>query len=260
MISLAEELAYLLRSVVKETLRGVDSAGLLFSGGLDSSILAILSRKECDITLYVLGAPDSHDAAWAAECASMIDMPMRTIPFDETDALESMKTVVLRHGMTNPKWMSTFTAFDLLLRKVEETNVLCGQGADEVFGGYRKYSRSADIRSAMNDDIGNLLEKEYPAYEVMAANYNKWLIAPYLDRRLVELGSRIPADANIDSTGNKLVLRKAAEILGVPGMMAQRPKKAMQYGSGVSKTIRKCLKNMGADLDSFIEDCTKCGK
>ena len=256
----AEELACLLRSVVKETLLGVDSAGLLFSGGLDSSILAILSRKHCDVTLYVLGAPDSHDAVWATECASMIDMPLRAIPFDDADALESMKTVVLKHGMTNAKWMSTFTAFDLLLRKVEETNVLCGQGADEIFGGYRKYSRSADIRSAMDDDVGNLLEKEYPAYEKMAENYDKRLIAPYLDRRLVELGSRIPADANIDGTGNKLVLRKAAELLGVPGMMSQRPKKALQYGSGVSKTIGKCLKNMGADLDSFIQYSVKCGK
>ena len=39
----------------------------------------------------------------------------------------------------------------------------------------------------------------------------------------------------------KWILRRAAEILGVPGKVLERPKKAAQYSSGIQRRLRKLL-------------------
>ena len=94
----------------------------------------------------------------------------------------------------------------------------------------------------MENDISELLEREFPAYERMAKNHGKLLLAPYLDERVVSMARAMPIDLKIGESENKRVLRDAAEFSGVPGMMARKQKKAMQYGSGISKTIRRYLK------------------
>jgi asparagine synthase (glutamine-hydrolysing) len=163
-----------------------------------------------------------------------------------------MENVVVRDGMAKARWMSTFVSFDLVLCRVNEKFAMCGQGADEVFGGYRKYLTAQDLSAAMQRDLSNLAEDEMPAYRAMAKRHGKSLLAPYLDRKIMAYASKM-AGADLFRDGDsKPALRDAAMALGVPKMMALRPKKAMQYGSGVSKAIRHVLKSEGKDLESFI--------
>ncbi len=259
MTETAECLAAEIRRVVGEELEGLDRVGIMFSGGLDSSVLAILARKHCDVMLYTLGNEKSHDSVWSAECAHMIDLPLTLIRYSEKDVRDSLGNVILKHGMTRARWVSTFVAFDLALRNIREGNVICGQGADEAFGGYRKYTESPDPRAQMDSDISALVEEEMPEYRKMAGHYGKSLIAPFLEPGILGLAAAVPANQSLGPEGNKLVLREAAEIIGVPGMMATRPKKAMQYGSGVSAAIKRILKDSGTDLDSFINSLVQMG-
>jgi asparagine synthase (glutamine-hydrolysing) len=249
----AETLANLIRSVTKRSLSGTKNIGLMFSGGLDSAVLAVTARKHCDITLYIAGMEGSHDLEWGCECASILDIPHVSIIFQEKDIIQAMQNVVKIHGMTNPKWMSTFVGFDLILQKVGEKHVICGQGADELFGGYRKYGRMADAVSAMNEGVMELVSMEIPAYKKMAAHYEKTLLAPYLDDELIYFAGSVPEFRKFNESDCKIILRDAADIMGVPGMMAHRQKKAMQYGTNISKTIKKHLKNSGINLESFIK-------
>lgn len=250
----AENLANLIRSATKRNIGSAKHIGLMFSGGLDSAVLAVTARKHCNVTLYVAGMEGSHDLQWGVECASIIDLPYVCITLQEEGIVQAMQNVVKVHGMTNPKWMSTFVAFDLVLQKVVEKDVICGQGADELFGGYVKYGRMADPVSAMNDGVRELVEMEIPAYRKMATYYRKTLLVPYLDNNLISFSNTIPASCKFDESENKIILRRAAEIMGVPGMMAHRQKKAMQYGTGISKTIKKHLKNTGINLEMLIKN------
>ncbi|MBA3045102.1 MAG: hypothetical protein KKH41_03745 [Candidatus Thermoplasmatota archaeon] len=250
----ADELAGILREIVKDCVSGSGEVALMFSGGLDSAILAVLARKFCDLKLYTAGLEGSHDLEWGVECAAIMDLPCVPIVLEENDIIESLERVTDTHRMTNPKWMTTFVGFDLVLRNISENTVLCGQGADELFGGYKKYRTAEEPLALMKTELAELVENEFPMYRKVAGHYGKELLAPYLDSRIINFAEKVPVNQMLDETGNKLVLRKAAELLGVPGMMAQKPKKAMQYGSGISKSVKHYLKSSKFTLNDTINN------
>ena len=61
-----------------------------------------------------------------------------------------------------------------------------------------------------------------------------------MDERLLSLSLSVPPDFKVSTDGGrKLVLRKAAEKLGLPVELAKRPKKAIQYETGFYKLLIK---------------------
>jgi asparagine synthase (glutamine-hydrolysing) len=60
---------------------------------------------------------------------------------------------------------------------------------------------------------------------------------PFSDERIVSLALSMPLDFKIKEETRKLVLRRAAYQLGLPQDIAEIPKKAAQYSSGVLKLI-----------------------
>jgi len=256
----AEELAAILRDAVKSTVFESNHIQLMFSGGVDSAVLAVAARKFCDVELVVAGMEGSNDLEWGSQAGEMLDLPVNQIIFTNDDVIQSMKNVVLLHHMENPRWMSTFTAFDIVLSRIEGPTVLCGQGADELFGGYMKYrdmeSALAEVR--MKGDTNELLMDELPIHQAMARHYGLDLKAPYLVDPVIGYAGSVPLEMKLGPE-NKQILRDAAVILGVPGSMAKRPKKAMQYGSGVSKAIKSHVKASGTDLSGLIDNIKNIG-
>ncbi len=239
----AWKLAVILRAVISEKVSGKENVGIMFSGGLDSAVIAVIARKYCEPTLYTMGLEGSHDLEWGRDCAAVLDITWKGIEVLEKDIVQSLDRVQNVHCMDNPKWITTFVGFDIALGGISEEIVICGQGADELFGGYRKYIDRDDADAMMKRDLDELRMLEFPAYQKMASYYKKELLAPYIDERFVKFTDSIGIEQKIGERGNKIVLRDAAGLLGVPGMMANKPKKAMQYGSGISKVIKKHLKH-----------------
>ena len=256
----AEELSIILRDCIKEELKFDKEVALMFSGGIDSATLAVLARKYCDLKLYISGLEGSHDLNWGCQSAELLDIPYSCIVYKKTDIIKSLENVVLIHEMDNPRWVSTFVAFDLVLQKIPESLVLCGQGADELFAGYRKYRDMTpdEATTRMSHDYKELANEELPIYQKMAEHYGKTLIAPFLEKEVVKFSQRIPFEHKLDGE-NKRVLRMAAGVLGVPASMTEKPKKAMQYGSGVSKILKQHIKNSGNDLSGIIDSIKNIG-
>ncbi|KYK30591.1 MAG: hypothetical protein AYK23_00950 [Candidatus Proteinoplasmatales archaeon SG8-5] len=226
----------------------------MFSGGVDSTCLAIAARKHADVTLYLCGTPDSQDMTWGREVAYTLDLPTVEVEVTKENVLASLEDLVNNHGLDNPRWATTFIGFNMAVPMVEEGLVMSGQGADELFGGYRKYAETApeEAEKMMLADLKELRDEEAPLYRRIADSQGKRLSVPFLEQKIVDYGIRLPYDTKLSENRNKAVLRDAARLLGVPEVVAERPKKAMQYGSGVSKILKEYLKEAGMDLSDVM--------
>ncbi len=123
---------------------------------------------------------------------------------------------------------------------------ISGQGADELFGGYKRYLESFvndtlnyDIRT----DIANMYHVNLERDGACAMLNSVELRLPFLDENLVELALNIQ--------DNKSILRKLAFEEGLDYEIAYRPKKAAQYGTGIDKLLRKKIIK-DTDLSEFL--------
>ena len=87
-------------------------------------------------------------------------------------------------------------------------------------------------------------------------HFNIELRLPFATHNMAKLATALPLELKmerIDNTLRKLVLRRVARDLGLPQPIADRPKKAIQYATGVSKAIKKMAKREGVSLN----ECTR---
>ncbi len=243
-----DDFARELASILKLLPFNSDSA-IAFSGGLDSSIIAYLMRDRNPI-LYTVGIKGAKDISNAMEIAQLLELNIQVILFDENDLIEGIRFLkdVERH--MNPVEISFELPLYLVLREAREREIYTGQGADELFGGYRKY---LDRPQEMREDLDKLLKKGVVRERKMAERFNKELVYPYLNPKIVELSRKIPANCKIRGSVRKWVLRAAAEIIGVPAEIIKREKKAAQYGSGVWKIMKKISRDRGMSVSEFVE-------
>jgi propanediol dehydratase large subunit len=48
------------------------------------------------------------------------------------------------------------------------------------------------------------------------------------------------------------VLRKAAENMGLPAAIAEKPKKAIQYATGINDALKKMAKKQHATVNEYV--------
>ena len=78
---------------------------------------------------------------------------------------------------------------------------------------------------------------------------------PYVDREVVRYALSLPPNLNIASAGDPLrkrVLRQVVKNLGVADFIANRPKKAVQYATGVDKALKELARTRGLSKQDYI--------
>jgi asparagine synthase (glutamine-hydrolysing) len=230
--------------------------GILFSGGLDSTIIASLcklmgKKPGIDFTCYTAGLagvqlpPDVEYAEKMAEELGL-DLKIKIIDLDEVE--EYLKDVVpLVEDSNVPKVGVALTIYAACIAAREDgiRVMFSGSGADEIFAGYNRHKRSTDISRDCYADVLKIYEKNTYRDDVVSMNNNIELRVPYLDKRFVDYCLKIPPEYKINEEQNKLILRMLAEEIGIPAEVSQRRKQAAQYGSRFDKAIGKLAKKAG---------------
>lgn len=248
----------------------LDEIGLIFSGGVDSTILAVLLKNLSDKTnlklnLYSVGNENSQDLQFSEKIADELDLHLKTQIINEKVVKNSLKPIlnaieefnVMKIGVGMVLYLAT-----KLAKKDGINVVVSGQGADELFVGYNRYLSIYDkggnlaIDQSLAHDIENCYHVNLQRDDAVAMANGVELRIPFLDKKLVEFSLAIPSKYKIYSSTDKLrkhILRDVAIDLGVPEYVAFREKKAAQYGSGIDKILRKkILKDF--DSEKFMED------
>jgi asparagine synthase (glutamine-hydrolysing) len=241
------------REAVSAALADVDDDGLAvaFSGGVDSAVVA----SGLDAPRYAVGFPDSHDLDAARDAARRMGRAVRVRELDPGEVERAVPEVARAIDRTNAMDVSIALPLYLVAERAAADGygrLAVGQGADELFGGYAKVARAPDdprvdaetIRGARREVVGTLPDQlERDVLAVRSAGVEP--VAPLLDDRVVAAALRLPGDLLVDDRGErKVALRRAARGL-VPDPVAFREKKAVQYGSLVSRELDRLARQAG---------------
>ncbi len=161
-----------LEESIATCLRGDSEKGIFLSGGIDSSIMAALSsRIDGNIKAFTVGfaSADYHSELRLAEStADFLGMELIQQTFTAEDFVAAFDKTVecFDSPMADPSAVGEFLLAEMAARHVGV--VLSGEGADELFGGYkvyattewsRKYGRFQPIIYAMLRNYARLLPK-----------------------------------------------------------------------------------------------------
>ncbi len=214
--------------------------GVLFSGGVDSSLIAWELHDRPNLTLVTVGVPGSPDLVAARSASALLSLPWTevVVPIDEVRSVAA--EIAEETDRLAPVPRSVQIAFAVAVRSSPVDRLLCGQGADELFLGYAHFrGRSAAEAARIADgDLGRLITEDWPRSQRIAARFGRSVFAPYLDPGFMEAARSIPVDRRLPEPEPKSWFRSWARHRGLPAEIAARPKRALQYGSGVDRALR----------------------
>ena len=225
-------------------MEGQRKVAVAFSGGLDSSIIARSAADYTDVVACTAFASHSGDDRRAQEAAEAMGIPMVTSELTKeavTVALSALNLPFPPSLMDRSLWC-LYAAVSRTAHNAGARVMLLGQLADELFGGYAKYGEALKLHGGkaaeamMNNDIRDYATRGR-VRDVGACGGLVEPRFPFESRELGEFAASLPITFKIRDGERKAVLRRAALILGVPEKVANAPKKAAQYSSGVQKLV-----------------------
>lgn len=239
------EIPALVSKAVEKRAKGIGKITVAFSGGVDSSIVAKLASNWAQVNFATVGIPGSPDFERAEKAAELLNLPKpKKIEFKLTTRLVSEVSRAIE--TSNPMQIQIAIPLYVLAKKTKNKVILTGQGADELFLGYKRYYSTPKDR-AKADSIADVLsigERNCERDDLAVGAFGKELRQPFLDRSLIEASLGIPfSEKASDKENRKIILRKAAIELGLPREIAFAPKKAVQHSTGVSREFAKIGKN-----------------
>ncbi len=220
-----------------------DEGVVAFSGGVDSALIAHLARLPC----VAVGLRGSHDAMWAEKAARMMGLDLEVVTPTVDEVAEVLARVVrVIPDPENPVEASIATTLFFVAAWAAEhghTRILAGQGADELFGGYARYLTSSDLAAELERDYADH-GRQRARDQAVAALHDTYFSMPYLDLQVVRAARAIPAAERVRGGLRKRPLRAVAQR-HIPAEIARAEKKAMQYGSGIWRTIQQLARTNG---------------
>ncbi|MDD1746272.1 MAG: asparagine synthase-related protein [Methanomassiliicoccales archaeon] len=249
----AERLLIALERAIEEACNEAQ-VGILFSGGLDSTVLARLASVRCQVHLYTIGMPMSHDLEVARETAGELGLEWDSITLDREQIMRDLPVLSAILGLDSPLVLSFEMPLFVVARKANEHLLISGQGADELFAGYSRYAKMGEeeLKASLQEDLERLLANGSGMERRLASRFGKVVRHPYLHQEVVQLARSMPTSEFIHQGQRKKVLRDVASLLDL-GQVASRPKKAAQYGSGVMKEMKAEAKRRKVPLAGLVD-------
>jgi asparagine synthase (glutamine-hydrolysing) len=264
--SASGELKALLQSSVEEKVAGLEEVAVAFSGGLDSSLIAFLAKKAgTSVRLIHVSLKNQPETAHAIKVAEELKLPIHVYTYTADDVKEALPKALWLIEEPDPVKVSIGVPICWVAEKTAEMGIkalLAGQGADELFGGYKRYAVAyathgeKKVEEMLFSDVLTVHETNLERDYKICNFHNVELRLPYLTYKLANFAANLPLKLKLklpDDGMRKLVLRAAAKKLGLPKAVLERPKRAMQYATGVDKTLKKLAENENLSTRDYLK-------
>jgi len=262
----ATELQKLLRQSVSKRVSGLREVIIAFSGGLDSSVIAFLAKNSgADVHLIHVSLKNQLETEYAKKVAEELKLPIHVYLYNEEEVEKSLSSVFWLVEESDPVKASIGVPLYWAAEKTASMGfkiMLAGQGADEMFGGYKRYTDdylrygSEKTRLILLSDILKMYETNFERDFKICNFHNAELRLPFATYQIAKFAIDLPVKLKIklpDDGLRKLVLRRAAEDLGLPKFVTERPKKAIQYATGISKVLKKFARKNKLSMSEYVQ-------
>lgn len=239
-----------LLDVLRATLRaGVarnPAEALLFSGGLDTSVLAVLSPPVPAIHVCLGEAGDDLPYAETVARTLGLELIVRRVTVEE--ALAAIPDVIRIRRSFDPALPNDLAIYFALTeaRRRGFRSVMTGDGADELFAGY-SYMFSLDLEAYIPWLVGRM---HFSANE-LGAGLGLRVSQPFLDLEVVTLALTIPPALKVRYEDGrqygKWVLRRAFEA-DLPPEVCWQAKRPIEVGSGFT-ALRETVAGLVTESD-----------
>ena len=225
--------------------------GILFSGGVDSTLIAYLCKKfSGDFICYTVGIEGSKDIESARKAAKKLKLQYKEKIFSLSEMEKIFETTakILGNNLINIVNLGVGSVEVAAIELAKKDNVktfFSGLGSEEIFAGYQRHDLSENINEECWLGLKTMWERDFQRDYAIAKSYDINFLTPFLDKDLIKTAMEIKGNLKIKSGYKKYILRKTALEIGLNKEYSFRPKKAAQYGSNFDKAILKIAKLKG---------------
>ena len=245
-----------LRDLVIDQVLASSADGILFSGGLDTSILAAIASmhgRHLHATMVSVEEGNGLDEPFALVIAKRFGFELEILRPPLRDLLERMPELVLLLQTFDPMELrNSIVAYFALQAAVERglAAVLTGDAADELFAGYSfMFNMAAERLPAYISHLNDIM---HFTSQVIGRNLGIAVDCPYLAPTVRDFAlSLVYEDLVFEQQGRrwgKRILREAFAGL-LPEEIAWRVKTPIEYGSG--STALKQLTELSVTDNEF---------
>ncbi len=238
-----EKLRHLLSLAVEERIAGVEKLGVFLSGGLDSSVIAVLAAglREKPINTYTVGVKGSSDIEYAALVAEKIGSNHKVYTYDIDEMIDIIPDVIYHLESFDCAYVRSAIPNYIAARQAAADGrevMLTGEGSDEMFAGYsylKEIGSEAEIEAELEDIFKGLSRTGLQRVDRMNSAHGLDCRVPFLKPGLLKLVQQFPMNWKLHEVDGKAIdkwiLRQAfTDELG--SKVAWRDKQQFDQGSG----------------------------
>ncbi len=237
------------KAILKQTLVNTIKAqipkkrfGILFSGGIDSSLIALICKQNnADFICYSVGLDNAKDIESAQKVAKKLKLKLKFKIFSLKQAeniIKKVKKIVGPDTMKVGVGSVIYSAAELA--KKDKINILfSGLGSEEIFAGYERHTKTKNINKECWKGLKQMWKRDLKRDYAIANKLKFTLLTPFLNKDLIKTAMQIPGKRKLNKNYKKVILRQIAEELKMTKEFAWRKKQAAQYGSKFDRAIYK---------------------
>jgi len=241
-------------------------SGVAFSGGLDSGIVAKVAKTEnLEPVLISVGMKGQQELMHAERVSKDLGLQIVIQELSESDVLDSLPEVVGIIETTDPTIVAISVPIHFACEKAREIGLqffAAGQLSDELFGGYGRFEDMAlknqmeSVGKEMFDSVVAASANDFDPGDKLAVAAGLELCCPFAYLPLAQYALRLPTSLRVRKWDGKIIrkyiLRRLASDLKLPDSVVDRPKKAVQYSSGVQKVMLKEAKRQKTTISEML--------
>ncbi|MCW4016153.1 MAG: asparagine synthase-related protein [Candidatus Bathyarchaeota archaeon] len=253
---ICSELRQLTDKVVQKNL----TDGILFSGGLDTSIVAFVASKYTKLEAFTVAFEDSPalDLKYAKLMADLLNMNQTVHVFGDEEMHSAIQDVIKVLKVFDPMDIRNSVAAYVGLKAAKENGikgVMTGDGLDELLGGYSWLFKFNE--EELKEYLSNMWQVMQFTSVPMAKSLGIVSKPPFIDLEFKSYAYNVDPKLMIRSEHGKIwgkwIMRKAYEG-HLPDEIVWRLKTPLEFGSGTSIFPKVFSKKLS---DEYFQKKTK---